>query len=386
MSDPAGAPSREFGEGTRARLSLVRGEGASLYDAAGRRFVDLGATHGVGNLGASPPRVVRAIQAQAAQLIHLGSGYASPVRTAFVDKLLGLLPPSFGRVFLSNSGTEAVEAAIKIARSATGRPKIVAARRGFHGRTLGALSATWRRELRTPFEPLVPEFSHVGYNDPDDLETEVDERTALLLLEPVQGEGGVHVATREYLRAARAAADRVGALLAFDEVQTGIGRTGRLFAFQHTEVVPDLLTLAKSLAGGVPIGATVTTPEVEARFQGSHHSTFGGNPLACAAGIAALETVVEEHLAERAERLGELALDRLRGIPSDRIRDVRGLGLLLGIELRDRVAPLLAALEAKGFLAISAGSTVLRLLPPLVISDDDWSAGLQAIEETIVGG
>jgi LysW-gamma-L-lysine/LysW-L-ornithine aminotransferase len=384
VSDPPAARGPEFGEGTRPRLSIVRGEGAHLYDAAGRRYVDLGATHGVGNLGASPPRVVRALQAQAAELIHLGSGYASPVRTAFLDKLLGLLPPSFGRVFLSNSGTEAVEAAIKIARSATGRPKIVAARRGFHGRTLGALSATWRRELRAPFEPLVPEFHHVGYNDPDDLETEVDERTALLLLEPVQGEGGVHVATPEFLRAARVAADRVGALLAFDEVQTGIGRTGRLFAFQHSGVVPDILTLAKSLAGGVPIGATVTTPEVEARFQGSHHSTFGGNPLACAAGIAALDTVVEDHLAERAERLGEVAQDRLRRIPSDRIRDVRGIGLLLGIELRDRVAPVLADLETKGFLAISAGSTVLRLLPPLVIADDDWAAGLEAIEESIV--
>jgi LysW-gamma-L-lysine/LysW-L-ornithine aminotransferase len=380
------APSAEFGSHGRARPAIVRGEGASWYDAAGRRFVDLGASHGVGNLGACPPEVVRAIQAQAAELVHLGSGYASPVRTAFLEKLLSLLPGSFGSVFLSNSGTEAVEAAIKIARSATHRTKIVAARRGFHGRTLGALSATWRRELKEPFEPLVPEFVHVGFNEPEELESAVDERTALLLLEPVQGEGGVHVASDDYLRAARAATTRVGALLGFDEVQTGIGRTGRMFAFEHSGVVPDLLTLAKSLAGGVPIGATVTTPEIEARFQGTHHSTFGGNPLACAAGIATLETVVRDRLPERADRLGRLALERLRAIRSERIREVRGLGLLLGVELRERVAPVLAALEARGFLALPAGSTVLRLLPPLVIPEDDWGAGLAAVEEAIVRG
>ncbi len=375
----------EFGTGGPSRPTIVRGEGAYLFDATGRRFVDLGASHGVGNLGAVPPEVVRAVQEQAAKLLYLNSGYANPVRTAFLEKLLGLLPPSFGRVFLSNSGTEAVEAAIKVARSATGRAKVVAARRGFHGRTLGSLSATWRRDLRAEFEPLVPEFVHVPYNDPAALEETVDERTALLLLEPVQGEGGVHVATADYLRAAREVTARTGALLGFDEVQTGIGRTGRLFAFQHSGVVPDLLTLAKSLAGGVPIGATVTTPEVESRFRGSHHSTFGGNPLACAAGIAALETVVREKLPERAEHLGRIALARLATLPSERVREVRGLGLLLGIELRDRVAPVLEALQERGYLAIPAGATVLRLLPPLVVSEPDWSGALDAVEEVVRG-
>ncbi len=384
---PRPEPSRrEFGEGGHPRPTIVRGDGASLWDDRGRRFVDLGATHGVGNLGASPPAVVRAIQEQAARLIHLGSGYASPVRTEFLEKLLGLLPASFGRVFLANSGTEAVEAAIKIARSSTGRPKVVAAMRGFHGRTLGALSATWRRELREPFLPLVPEFVHVPFNDPAALDAAVDERTALVLLEPVQGEGGVHVATAEYLRAARAAADRSGAVLTFDEVQTGLGRTGRLFAFEHARVVPDVLVLSKSLAGGVPIGATVTTPEIESRFRGSHHSTFGGNPLACAAGLAALDLVVRERLAERAEKLGRVAFDRFRSLPPERVREVRGLGLMIGIELREKVAPVLAALEANGFLAIPAGATVLRLLPPLVIDAADWDRGLAAISEAIGGG
>jgi len=382
-------PSREgveFGEHRAGRLSIVRADGAALYDAAGRRYVDLGATHGAGSLGAAHPEVAAAVAEQARTLLYLGTGYDSPVRSAFLDALLRSLPPRFGRVFLSNSGTEAVEAAIKIARGATGRPGVVAAMRGFHGRTLGALSATWRRELREPFEPLVPGFTHVPFNDVEALDRAVGPGTALILLEPVQGEGGVHVATPQFLAAARAAADRSGALLAFDEVQTGLARTGRMFAFEHSGVVPDLLALAKSLAGGVPIGATVTSPEVEARFRGSHHSTFGGNPLACAAGIAALRVIERDRLAARAERLGALARQALKGLPPDRVREVRGLGLLLGIELREKAGPYLAALEQRGFLAIPAGATVLRLLPPLVIDESDWAAGLEAIREVIVRG
>lgn len=380
MSDAA---DRGVGGAPPRPISLVRADGAYLVDDRGRRYLDIGATHGAGSLGAANPEVARALADQARDLIYLGTGYSNPVRTAFVERLLGLLPPSFGRVFLSNSGTEAVEAGIKFARSSTGRPKVVAAMRGFHGRTLGALSATWRPELRVPFEPLVPGFVHVPFNDAAPLEAAVDETTALVLLEPVQGEGGVHVATPEYLRAARAVTEARGALLAFDEVQTGIARTGRLFAFQRSGVVPDLLLLAKSLAGGVPIGATVTTDEVARRFRGSHHSTFGGNPLACAAGLAALDFTVRERLAERAERLGAVAFDRLRALPPDRVREVRGLGLLLGIELRERVLPVLAELESRGFLAISAGATVLRLLPPLTVPEAAWADALSAVVEVV---
>jgi LysW-gamma-L-lysine/LysW-L-ornithine aminotransferase len=370
----------------RAGPQIVRGEGASLWDASGRRYVDLGASHGVGNLGCSHPEVVRAVQRQASELLYLGTGFDVPVRTQFLERLVGLLPPSLDRVFLSNSGTEAVEAAIKIARSATGRPKVVAAMRGFHGRTYGALSATWRKEFREPFEPLVPGFVHVPFNDVAALNDTVDETTALVLVEPVQGEGGVHVATHEFLAAARARTQATGALLAFDEVQTGVGRTGRLFAFERWGVVPDILVLAKSLAGGVAIGATVTREEVRSRFRGSHHSTFGGHPLACAAGVAALEVTVRERLWERAERLGEYARERLAQLPPERVRDVRGLGLLIGLELRERVTPYLARLEERGFLALPAGATVLRLLPPLVIAEDDLRAGLEAIEEVVGRG
>ena len=386
MSAAPPARNPEFGAPATGRLALVRGQGARLWDDAGRSYVDLGATHGVGNLGAHPPELLRAIEAQAKELLYLGSGYANPVRTKFVERLLSLLPGSFGSVFLSNSGTEAVEAALKVARSATGRTRVVAAMRGFHGRTMGALSATWRRELKEPFEPLVPGFVHVPYNDVAALERAVDDSTALVLLEPVQGEGGVHVASEEYLRAARAVTQRTGALLAFDEVQTGLGRTGRLFAFERWNVVPDLLMLAKSLAGGLPIGATVIASEVAPRFRGSHHSTFGGNPLTCAAGLAALDYVVGERLPERAERLGANGLERLRSLPPEKVREVRGLGLMIGVELREKVAPYLAKLESRGFLAIPAGATVIRLLPPLVITEEDWDSGLNAIAEVVGGG
>jgi LysW-gamma-L-lysine/LysW-L-ornithine aminotransferase len=386
MTTSTGAPRLGFATPSRPRRAIARGYGANLWDADGRRFVDLGASHGVGNVGAGHPRVVAAIQHQVEELSYLGTGYDVPVRTQFLQRLVSLLPPPLDRVFLSNSGTEAVEAAIKFARSATGRPKVVAAMRGFHGRTYGALSATWRPEFRQSFEPLLPGFVHVPFNDVAALEAAVDETTALVILEPVQGEGGVHVATPEFLASARERTRATGALLTFDEVQTGLGRTGRMFAFERWGITPDILTLAKSLGGGLPIGATVTTEEVEARFRGSHHSTFGGGPIPCAAGLATLDVLSEEHLPERAERLGVYVRSRLSRLPALRVREVRGLGLMVGIEMRERVAPILAALEEKGFLALDAGSTVLRLLPPLVIPEEDLRAGLDAIDEVIGPG
>lgn len=316
----------------------------------------------------------------------MGPAYGNPVRRQFVERLLAIAPPPLERVFLSNSGTEAVEAALKFARAATGRPGVVAFRRGFHGRTMGALSATWRKELREPYEPLVPGFSHVAYNDVEAIERAVTDATAAVLVEPVQGEGGVYLPTAEFLAAARSACDRVGALLIVDEVQTGLGRTGRRFAIERWGVAPDVLTLAKSLAGGVPVGATLTSPAVEERFVGSHTSTFGGNPLACAAGLAALRVLERDRLWERAERLGEQGLGYLRGLSVPTVREVRGVGLMIGIELKVRAAPLLDALTAEGVLAISAGANVIRLLPPLVIPETDWVHGLETVGEVLARG
>jgi acetylornithine/LysW-gamma-L-lysine aminotransferase len=376
----------EFACSPKRDVTFVRGSMASLWDASGKEYIDCGASFGVGNLGHCNPAIVEAIAGQARELIHVGPSFGTRAKAAFLERLLSIVPQNLRRVFLSNSGSEAVEAAIKFARAATGRKKMVAAMRGFHGRTMGALSATWRREFREPFEPLVPGFEHVPFNDIGALEKAVDTDTAAVLLEPVQGEGGVHVASPDYLPAAREACDSVGALLILDEVQTGMGRTGRLFAVERWGVEPDLMTLAKSLAGGVPIGATLATEEVERTFKGSHVSTFGGNPLACAAGWAAIEYTVREKLWERAERLGTAGLRALRDLDAPSVREVRGLGLMIGIELRGKAAPILQALQEDGILAIGGGSSVVRLLPPLVITDDQWSTALDAMGRALSHG
>ena len=376
----------EFGCAPKRGPTFVRGSVATLWDEDGNEYIDCGASFGVGNLGHCNPAIVEAIEAQARELIHVGPVFGTTAKATFVEKLLSVAPKNLGRVFLSNSGSEAVEAAIKFARASTRRKKIIAAMRGFHGRTMGALSATWRKDFREPFEPLVPGFEHVPFNDIEALRKAIDHDTAAVILEAVQGEGGVHVASPEYLPAAREACDRTGALLILDEVQTGMGRTGRLFAVERWGVEPDLLTLAKSLAGGVPIGATLATEDVERAFQGSHNSTFGGNPLACAAGTAAIDYTVRERLWERADRLGTVGMEKLRGLEAPSVREIRGLGLMIGIELRGKAAPVLQALQEDGVLAIGGGSSVVRLLPPLVIPEDQWSSALDALGRTLSHG
>ena len=376
----------EFGCAPKRGPTFVRGAMATLWDDDGNEYIDCGASFGVGNLGHCNPAIVEAIGAQARELIHVGPVFGTTAKATFVEKLLSVAPRNLRRVFLSNSGSEAVEAAIKFARASTRRKKIIAAMRGFHGRTMGALSATWRKDFREPFEPLVPGFEHVPFNDIEALQKAVDQDTAAVILEAVQGEGGVHVASPEYLPAAREACDRSGALLILDEVQTGMGRTGRLFAVERWGVEPDLLTLAKSLAGGVPIGATLATEEVERAFQGSHNSTFGGNPLACAAATAAIEYTMQERLWERADRLGTIGIEKLRGLDAPSVREVRGLGLMIGIELRGKAAPVLQALQEEGVLAIGGGSSVVRLLPPLVIPEDQWSSALDVLGRTLSHG
>ena len=376
----------EFGCAPKHGPTFVRGSVATLWDEDGNEYIDCGASFGVGNLGHCNPAIVEAIEAQARELIHVGPVFGTTAKAAFVEKLLSVAPGNLGRVFLSNSGSEAVEAAIKFARASTRRKKIIAAMRGFHGRTMGALSATWRKDFREPFEPLVPGFEHVPFNDIEALRKAIDHDTAAVILEAVQGEGGVHVASPEYLPAAREACDRTGALLILDEVQTGMGRTGRLFAVERWGVEPDLLTLAKSLAGGVPIGATLATEDVERAFQGSHNSTFGGNPLACAAATAAIEYTVRERLWDRADHLGIIGVEKLRGLEAPSVREIRGLGLMIGIELRGKAAPVLQALQEEGVLAIGGGSSVVRLLPPLVIPNDQWSSALDVLGRTLSHG
>ena len=291
------------------------------------------------------------------------------------------------RVFLCNSGAEAVEGALKLARLVTGRSGVIAAMRGFHGRTLGALSVTWEKAYREPFEPLLPGVKHVPFNQVERLAEALDETVGAVVVEVVQGEGGVHPAQDGYLRAVQDLCHANGSLLILDEVQTGFGRTGWLFAHQQDGVQPDLLCLAKSIAGGIPMGAVLMGEQVGPLPPASHGSTFGGNPLACAAGLAVLDVLQTTDLIARARARGAEVLAHLRAtlpeVAGHQVREVRGRGLLIGVELRGKVAPVLQALQARGVLALPAGRTVLRLLPPLVISDDDLWQAVTTVEEVL---
>jgi len=363
-------------------IALVKGQGALLWDTQGREYIDCMAGHGVANLGHAHPKVAQAIAEQAQTLIICPETYYNDRRSALFAALSGLAP-GLERVYLSNSGTEAVEAAIKFARLTTGRSQIVAAMRGFHGRTLGALSATWNKKYRQPFEPLVPGFTHIPYNNIGALEGAVGEQTAAVLLEVVQGEGGVYPAEAGFLQAAQALCQERGALLIIDEVQTGFGRTGRMFAYQHYDLAPDILCLAKSIAGGLPMGATLVGPRVTNLSPGMHGSTFGGNPLACAASLAAIQAMQEENLPQRAAEKGAYLMEHLNQLDSPLVREVRGLGLMIGIELKQKVAPYLQEMEARGVIALPAGMTVIRLLPPLVITYTQLDQVLAVLAEVL---
>ena len=359
----------KYGAGVYAKqpLPIVRGQGAILFDADGNEYLDCTSGHGVANLGHAHPKVAVAIAEQASTLITLFESYPNDKRAALMQKMAGLVP-GLERVFFCNSGTEAVEAALKFARISTRRTAVVAAMRAFHGRTFGSLSATFNKKYRDGFEPLVPGFIHAPYNKVEALKAAVTEKTAAMILEVIQGEGGVYPADAGYIQAARRICDEKGALLIVDEIQSGFGRTGKMFAVQHFEVRPDLLCCAKSLAGGVPMGAVLIGQNVRNLRPGVHGSTFGGNPLSCAAGLAALTAIEEEGLAGQAAEKGAYLMDKLRRIESPIVREVRGMGLMVGIELKQKVAPYIRALQDRNILALNAGMTVLRLLPPLVIS------------------
>ncbi|MFQ6016201.1 MAG: aspartate aminotransferase family protein [Anaerolineae bacterium] len=364
-------------------LVLVRGEGARVWDSEGREYLDCVAGHGVANLGHNNPEVVKAIQEQAARLITCSESFYNDRRAELLAELVRLAPPGLERVYLCNSGSEAVEAAIKLARLTTGRQGIVAAKNGFHGRTLGALSATWRAEYRRPFEPLVPGFSHVTYNNPQALEEAIGPDTAAVILEVVQGEGGVRPGRGEYLRRAQELCRERGALFIVDEVQTGFGRTGQMFACQHHGLQPDLLCLAKAMAGGIPMGAVLFRSRLGELPPRVHGSTFGGNPLACAAAVAAIRYLEEQRLSQRAAELGTYFMAHLEEIPSPLIREVRGLGLMVGLELKRRAGPYVKALMGHGVLALSAGPTVLRFLPPLVITRQELDRVVEAVGKVL---
>ncbi len=363
-------------------ITIVKGRGAEVWDDEGRRYIDCVAGIGVASVGHANPVVADALAEQARTLVTCPGIFYNDVRARLLEKLAAVAPPGLTRGFLCNSGAEAVEAAIKFARLTTGRTGIVSAMRGFHGRTLGALSATYKKEYRELFKPLVPGFSFVPFNNPARLREAVGEDTAAVMIEPVQGEGGIRPASAEYLRAAREICDQTGAILVFDEIQTGFCRTGRMFACERHGVTPGMLCLAKAIAGGVPMGAVLA----DARIQlppGKHGTTFGGNPLACAAALAAIRFMEDERLAERAELLGTRFRERFERRLPGRVRALRQVGLMIGVELKERCRPYIEALAAKGVLTLPAGTTVIRLLPPLVISEAQIDEVVDVLAEVL---
>ncbi|MFC4637465.1 acetylornithine/succinylornithine family transaminase [Deinococcus hohokamensis] len=354
------------------QVVITRGQGATVWDEHGRAYIDCMVGAGVANVGHSHPDVVKAVQEQAARLMVLAQTLPNDRRSEFLTELVGVLPQGLNRVFLCNSGTEAMEAAKKFAITGTGRRRFVAMKRGFAGRSLGALAFTWEPKYREPFGDAVDNrhVDFITYGNLEELRAAVTDETAAVILEVVQGEGGVRPASLEFVQEARRITKERGALLIIDEIQTGFCRTGKMFGCEHYGVVPDGLTLAKAMAGGVPVGAFAMTAEVADRMPaGGHGSTFGGNPLAMAAGLAALRAMKRENMAEQAREKGEYFMERLRAIGSPKIREVRGLGLMIGVELKEKSGPYISALEhEEGVLTLPATPLVVRFLPPVTIS------------------
>jgi acetylornithine/N-succinyldiaminopimelate aminotransferase len=375
----------------RAPIALVRGEGMRVWDSDGKEYLDFTGGIAVTALGHSHPRVVGTIREQATTLMHVSNLFHIPQQT-HLAKLL--CDHSFAdRVFFSNSGAEANEAAIKLARKwakehgASDRGDIITMRGGFHGRTLATVTATAQEKYHHGFEPLPGGFKYVPFNDLRSVERAVDSHTAGIMVEPIQGEGGVNIPDDGYLPGLRKLCDEAGVCLIFDEIQTGMGRTGRLWGYEHSGVAPDVMTVAKALANGVPIGATLATDEVASAFSpGTHGSTFGGNPFATAVGLTVLTTLIEERLPERADRMGRVLvaeLEKVRGRRGAAVKAVRGRGCLVGMDLVPPVADVLGACRDRGLLVLTAGDNTLRLAPSLVLDEKDVARAVSIIDEAL---
>ena len=375
--------------GTYARMPFVltHGEGMTVFDSNGKAYLDFGAGIAVNALGHAHPAVVDAIRQQAGQLGHVSNLYHTPPHAELAE---ALCESSFAdKVFFSNSGAEAVEAALKFSRKYCRRhfedcSEIITFQGGFHGRTYGALSVTPREKYQAPFKPLVPGVTVLPYNDPAAFTSAISPKTCAVIVEPVQGEGGIQVASEKFIKTLRKQCDNFGALLIFDEIQAGLGRTGRLWAHEHYGVEPDIMTSAKALGGGLPIGATLVKKHVaDAIEAGDHGSTFGGGPIVCSAALAVLNTVNEPGMLKHIREMGQYLVQSLEAMKAPGVLQVRGMGLMVGIEFADKVDPIVTEAAQKGVLVLSAGQNVLRLLPPYIVQKQDIDRLIAVLKEIL---
>lgn len=367
-------------------LVIVEGKGIYLFDQNGKKYLDLMSNIGVNILGHSNQFIIRRLQTQLKKLTNLHCSFSNDVRSQLLLKLLKFLPPHLKRVYFCSTGTETIEAAIKFACLATGRFNFIAAKGGFHGKTLGSLALTSSSEgkYQKPFKKILPKFRFVKYGDLKDLEKKLDKLIAGVILEPIQGEGGVVVPPKDYLENAEKLSKKNGALLILDEIQTGMGRTGSFLASQQEEIKPDIVCLAKGLGGGLPFGATVITEAISAKIpRGSHTSTLGGNPLSCCGCLATLEYFEKNNLLSHVDEMGQYFIKNLKKIKSKKIKQIRGQGLMIGIQLKTKATPVLKKLQDEGIIAAPSVEDTIRLLPPLIIQKNHLDFAILKFREVL---
>jgi len=365
-------------------VTLVRGSGAKVWDSTGKEYIDCSCGFGVALLGHCNPRVVEAIKRQAEKLLTCHGSFYNDAREECLSKLAKIKPDGTDKVFISNTGAETVETAIKLCRKYTNKRGMVAMVNGYHGKTMGALSLTWAPKYREPFMPLLGDVKFAPYGKAEKLEAAIDENTGAVFVEPVQGEGGINVPPPDYLKRVREICDDKGLVMVLDEVQSGFGRTGKIWAHQHFGVKPDILCSSKALGGGVPIGATFARADImDSLKRGEHSNTFGGNPLACAACSGAIDALLEDGLVENAAKIGGLIKRGFSELNSKMIREVRGMGLMIGIDMRFEIMGIILGALDNGVIVLESGKTVVRLLPPLTINEHEAERVVQVVGAAI---
>lgn len=370
----------------RFPVTVERGLGTHVWDINGKEYIDCMGGYGVALVGHRNPRVVKALQDQLEKIITVHSSLYNKTREVFLENLIKIAPKRLSQVYLNNSGTEAVEAAIKFARKFTGKSGMIAMNGSYHGKSFGSLSLTFNPKYRKSFEPLVEKVSFSPFGNIDALRSAVNSDTSFIILEPIQGESGIHVAPEGFLQDVRKLCDEKGILLIFDEIQAGLGRTGKMWAGEHWNTTPDIMCLAKGIAGGVPMGATLVRPDILACIsKGEQSSTFGGNPLSCAAGIATIQALTQDGLVDNAAKMGKKFREGLERLKEKHkiIREIRGKGLMIGVEMKFEVKDILFDGIANGVLFLYSGKNILRLLPPLVISESDIDKALEVLDAVL---